>query len=306
MTALHLVPLPGNEAMAERLAALLGAKARAIETRRFPDGETYLRYRGAVRGASIALVCTLDHPDTKLLPLVFAATTAKDLGARSVGLVAPYLAYMRQDRRFKPGEALTSAAFARLLSAALDWLVTVDPHLHRRRSLAEIYGIPTRVACASPAIAQWITGNVERPLVIGPDSESKQWVAAIAESVHAPYATLQKTRHGDRSVTVALPALAQWNVHTPVLVDDIISTGETMIAAARALGRLKMPAPICIGIHGIFADAAHARLKKAGARRIVTTNTIAHKTNAIDVAPAIAEAIRALAFGEGPLRTRRR
>ena len=110
----------------------------------------------------IALVCTLDRPDAKMLPLLFAAAAARELGASQVGLVAPYLAYMRQDRRFKPGEAVTSREFARLLSGAFDWLVTVDPHLHRYASLAEIYRIPTRVVHAAPLISQWIRTRIER------------------------------------------------------------------------------------------------------------------------------------------------
>src|SRR5688500_12951138 len=123
-----LIPMPGNEAMAAGLAAALGADVGELETRRFPDDETYLRLKTDVSGRSVAVICTLDRPDDKFLPLAIAAATARDLGAARVGLVAPYLAYMRQDRQFKEGEGITSAHFARLLSSAFDWLVTVDPH----------------------------------------------------------------------------------------------------------------------------------------------------------------------------------
>ena len=109
-----------------------------------------------------------------------------------VGLVAPYLAYMRQDRRFKPGEAVTSREVAQLLSGAFDWLVTVDPHLHRYTSLAEIYRIPTHVTHAAPLISQWIKANVPRALVIGPDSESEQWVSAVASEAGAPFTVLRE------------------------------------------------------------------------------------------------------------------
>ena len=149
MTAPLLIAMPGNEHQAADLAAALGFDLGHIETRQFPDGETYLRFITNPEGRSIALFCTLDHPNDKMLSLIFAAATARELGASKVGLISPYLAYMRQDRRFKPGEAVTSRQTAQLLSNAFDWLVTVDPHLHRYGSLSEIYRIPTRGSCGS-------------------------------------------------------------------------------------------------------------------------------------------------------------
>lgn len=128
--------------MAKGLAEHSPGEVVNLQCRSFPDGETYLRFESPVEGRRVAIVCTLDRPDGKFLPLAYAARTATELGAESVGLVAPYLAYMRQDRRFQAGEALTSDIFASLISREFDWLVTVEPHLHRRKSLSEIYGIP--------------------------------------------------------------------------------------------------------------------------------------------------------------------
>ena len=138
-----LLAYPGNEPLAESLRKALDADAVAFAMRRFPDGESYVRIDSDVQARPVALLCSLDDTDTRTLPLIFMADTLRELGARAVGLVAPYLAYMRQDRRFRPGEAVTSQSFARVLSAAFDWLVTVDPHLHRRHSLGEIYALPT-------------------------------------------------------------------------------------------------------------------------------------------------------------------
>jgi ribose-phosphate pyrophosphokinase len=177
---------PGNEVFAGQLGDALGAESLALEWRRFPDGESYVRFAGPCRGESVALVCTLNDPDTKALALLFAARTARELGAARVGLVAPYLAYMRQDRRFHEGEAITSAHFAALLSGAFDWLVTVDPHLHRRGSLAEIYRIPSKAVAAAPALAQWISAHVPQPLIVGPDAESEQWAAEVAAACGTP------------------------------------------------------------------------------------------------------------------------
>jgi ribose-phosphate pyrophosphokinase len=289
-----LFTLPGNERLASLLAPLIGAESGKAVLRRFPDGETYWRYETPVAGRSVALLCTLDRPDDKALPLLFAAAAARDLKAARVGLIAPYLAYMRQDHRFQPGEAITSGTFAKIVSGEIDWLVTVDPHLHRRSSLDEIYSVPSRALHAAPLIAQWIGDNIEKPLLIGPDRESEQWVAAVARGAEAPHIVLRKVRRGDRQVEVSVPDLAPWRERTPVLVDDIISTGQTMIVTVKHLKNTGLPPPVCIGVHGIFAGNALEELTQAGAARVVTTNTIAHASNGIDISGLLAEAVRAL------------
>src|SRR5690606_27816096 len=124
------------------LCQALAAEAGVLHCRRFPDGESYLRIDSPVTGRDCVVLASLANPDARYLPLVFLAATLKELGAHTVGLVAPYLCYMRQDTRFREGEAVTSRLFARRLSEEVDWLVTVDPHLHRYRRLDEIYSIP--------------------------------------------------------------------------------------------------------------------------------------------------------------------
>ncbi len=294
MTAHMLIAMPGNEAMAQSIAAALGAEIGQLELRAFPDGESYLRFGTTPADRNIALVCTLNHPDAKMLQLMFAAAAAHDLGARQVGLIAPYLAYMRQDRRFKPGEAVTSREVARLLSDAFNWLVTVDPHLHRYTSLAEIYRIPTRVVHAAPLISQWIKANVPQALLIGPDSESEQWVSAVASDAGVPFTVLQKVRHGDRDVEITLRDVAHLGERTPVFVDDIISSGHTMAEAVRLVAAHTSKHPVCIAVHGLLADDSDQLLAAAGAR-LVTSNTVLHASNAIDVAPLLAEGVEALA-----------
>ena len=282
---------PGNEAFAARLREELGAEVLELEWRRFPDGESYVRFAEPCKGKSIALVCTLNDPDAKSLALLFAARTARELGAARVGLVAPYLAYMRQDRRFREGEAVTSVHFAALLSGAFDWLVTVDPHLHRRGSLAEIYSMPCAAVAAAPALAQWISANVAKPLIVGPDAESEQWAAEVAAASHAPYAVMTKTRLGDRRVSIEAPPLGQWQGRTPVLLDDIVSSARTMAFAASKIRASGLDSPVCVGVHGIFSPDALGALRDSGAARIVTTNSIAHETNAIDVSALVARSV---------------
>jgi len=292
-----LLPLPGNEPLAAALARPLGAEVGALTVRRFPDGESYVRLDAPVAGRDLALVCSLDRPDDKILPLAFVSAASAELGARRRGLIAPYLAYMRQDRRFREGEAVTSSYFARMLSSAVDWLVTVDPHLHRRSTLAEIYSIPSRVVHAAPLVSNWIRTHVERPLLVGPDAESEQWVSAVGTAAGAPHVVLDKVRRGDRDVVVSVPDVERWHGYTPVLVDDIISTARTMIETVGHLQRAGMAPPVCVGVHGVFVAGAEDALRAAGAARVVTSNTIPHATNAIDVAPLIADACSHGAFG---------
>jgi ribose-phosphate pyrophosphokinase len=283
--------MPGNEAIADKMARELAAAPGTMETRHFPDGESYIRLVSDPRGKTVVLLCTLDRPDDKILPLVFVAATARELGAAKVGLIAPYLAYMRQDRRFKPGEAVTSREFARLLSSAFDWLVTVDPHLHRYGTLAEIYAIPTRVVHAAPRLSEWIEQHIKEPLIIGPDSESEQWVAEVAAHAKAPFTVLEKERRGDRDVAIKLKDMSRWSGRTAVLVDDIISSGRTMIEAVRLLRGAGFVEPACVAVHGIFADRSDQSLAREGAR-VVTADSVAHPTNRVELSPLLVQAAR--------------
>ena len=284
--------LKENEALAQKLIELLPAEQGDYTLRHFPDGETYVKINSDVREKNAYVVCTMDHPDLKFLPLYFLVKTLKDLGAQKVTLVAPYLAYMRQDTRFHEGEGVTSAYFAQLISMFADELITIDPHLHRRSNLNQIYTIETTAIHASGLLSKWINSYVEKPVLIGPDSESEQWVAEVAKNSNAPYVVLEKTRNGDRDVTVSAPKLQDYLEHTPVLVDDIVSTGRTMIETMGHLKRLGMKGAICIGVHGIFADNSYQALLDNGASKVVTTNCIQHSSNGIEIAGLIVEAIK--------------
>lgn len=292
MNAPILFSFPGNDELTSQLATMIGAERGTLEWHRFPDGETHLRFATHVKTRRIIFVCTLDRPDRKFLPLIFAAATARELGASVVGLVAPYLGYMRQDHRFTDDEAVTAPIFADELSRRFDWLVTIDPHLHRYRSLSEVYSIPARALHSAPLISEWIRREIHAPLVIGPDEESAQWVSKVAEMADAPFVVLEKIRHGDRDVSIHLRDASRFAGHTPVLVDDIISTGKTMSQTVAHLRRAGLDAPVCVGVHAVFASGASDALKNAGAARIVTTNTIPHETNAIDIAGLIASSIK--------------
>lgn len=273
----------GHDALTETLVKKSQAKTAEIILRRFPDGETYVRILTAIKNKELVLVCNLHQPDDKLMSLYLLVKTARSLGVGKVTMIVPYLPYMRQDKVFNPGEGLSSAYFAEFMSSFIDELITIDPHLHRITSLSEHYSIPCFVKHAANQIAEWIKQNINKAVIIGPDSESEQWVAEVANKAGAKYTVLQKIRHGDKDVDVSLPNSTDLQNHTPVLVDDIISTGRTMIETVQHLLALKMKAPVCIGIHAVFAGNAYADLKEAGVSQIITCNTIPHPSNNIDL-----------------------
>lgn len=303
--SLVLLPFPAQRTLATQMADAMrrtgndagspsDVRLARLDWRRFPDGESLVTLDDALDGVDVAIVASLHDPDVMALALRFAADTAREFGARKVGLVAPYLAYMRQDKRFHAGEAVSAPLFARFISESFDWLVTVDPHLHRIRALDEVYRIANRTVAAAPVVADWIRREVERPILIGPDSESEQWVSDIAARASAPYQVLEKQRRGDRDVSVSLPDGAAAQGRTPVIVDDIVSSGRTAIETLGQLRQLGLPAPVCVAIHAVFAGDAYAQLLAAGAARVVSTDTIAHPSNAIALAQPLAEAVRAL------------
>ena len=279
--------MPGNEDFTRRLTKLTNSESGSLNFRRFPDKESYLRFDTSVEGRSVVLVNTLDAPDEKTLPLFFAAKTARELGATDVGLVAPYLAYMRQDRRFRPGEAVTSRTVAELLSAAFDFLITVDPHLHRYHALSDIYSIPAQAVQAAPLLSEWIKVHAANGVLIGPDGESEQWVSAVAAGAGRPFTVLEKIRHGDRDVEIRIKDARLLAAHVPVFVDDIISSGRTMLEAIKQVKNSTSASPVCVAVHGLFAGRSDELLRAAGAQ-LVTTNTVAHASNAIDVCGLLA------------------
>lgn len=284
-----LIAMPGCDTATMRLAIPLRAELGHAAVTHFPDGESYVRLYTPVHGAEVAIVCTLDHPDEKLLPLLWLAIAARQGGARRVGLIAPYLPYMRQDVIFNAGEIRAAEHFAALLNPVFDWLVTVDPHLHRISHLSEVYRVPTVAVEAAPAIAEWIQTHVQAPFLIGPDEESRQWVEQVAGMCGAPWEALTKTRHSAWHVEVTeLPNIPPRCV--PVLVDDIISTGRTMLAAAGLLQRAGKPQPVCVGVHAVFAADAYSQLCAASAE-VVTCDTIPHPSNQIALTGPLVDAI---------------
>ncbi len=280
-----------GDALGASLTARLGWATVQHELRAFPDGESYIRMLSDVGGAEVTVLADIARPNAHMLELLLVAATLRAQGVRRLALVAPYLPYMRQDCAFKPGEAVSSRHFAALLDAHFDALLTVDAHLHRYATLDELYTIPARNLTAAGLLADWVRAHVAAPLLIGPDTESAQWVSGAARALDCPWLVLEKDRSGDRSVRVRGHIDPVHRDRAPVLLDDMIATGRTLIEGCRLLAEAGMRAPLVLAVHGIFAGDAYEALLAAGAGRIVTTNSIPHASNAIDLAPILAGAL---------------
>ncbi|MGZ3901248.1 MAG: ribose-phosphate diphosphokinase [Bacteroidia bacterium] len=296
----HIVfSFPGNEILTQQINSSIHSEKGEFILRKFPDEETYIRIQSNVKHKHVIIACSLHQPDSKILSLLFFCRLLRDMDATSISLVSPYLPYMRQDKQFNPGEAITSQYFSQLLSPYIDQLITVDPHLHRTLFLHDLYTTNCITLHAGKLIARWVSENIEHPLFIGPDSESQQWVSNVALSINAPYLVLNKIRKGDRTVEISIPKIKNYMKYTPVIIDDIISTAKTMIATVNHLNEAGTKLPVCIGIHAVFANNAYKELKATGVKQIITCNTITHETNGIDVTGLIVNALKGLDTNHG-------
>jgi len=288
----HLLVLgfPEYTDQANRLAGALDSACRIIDIHRFPDGESRVRLPVDLP-AHVVLCRSLNQPNEKLVELMLAARAARELGARTLTLAAPYLCYMRQDTAFAPGEAVSQGIIGEWLGGLFDRVVTVDPHLHRTHDLGDVLpGAEAVSLSAAPAMSYYLRHLPDSPLLIGPDDEARQWVQQIAGLSGVEFAVASKKRSGDRDVEVSLTDHDCRNRNV-VLVDDIISTGETMAAAAR-LARAEGAAEIhCLVTHALFCEGALELLKAAGAADVISTDSISHSSNRIHLAPLIAEAM---------------
>jgi ribose-phosphate pyrophosphokinase len=278
---------------ASRLAQAAQLAARMIERHHFPDGEIKVRLPESLP-AKVVIFRTLNHPNEKLIELLLAAQTARTLGASHLTLVAPYLAYMRQDMAFRPGEAISQRIVGKYLADLFDAVITVDPHLHRITTLEEAMPLAqARVLSGAPLLSDWIAAQRQRPLLIGPDEESAQWVALAAARHGFDHTVCRKVRHGDRDVEVALPDMVLAGRQVVVL-DDVVSTGHSVARAAHLL-RAAGAASVDVAVtHALFSGNALEVMQAAGIGEIWSTDCIEHPSNVVSMASALANALAQL------------
>jgi ribose-phosphate pyrophosphokinase len=294
MTPGLLLAFPDESGPAQALAAALGVPVALLQRHVFPDGESRLRLPAELP-ADVVLLRGLQQPNDKLAELAIVAPAARTLGARSLVLVCPYLAYMRQDMAFTPGEAVSQRHIGALLGWLFDGLVTVDPHLHRVATLDEVMpGARARAVTAAPLLGGWVAQALGRDaLLLGPDEESQQWVAAAGLAHGLAHAVCRKQRLGDRDVQVVLPPVPLAG-RAVVLMDDVASTGRTLVeatVAARAAGAASVDVAVT---HALLVGDALAQLHAAGVRHVWSTDAVPHASSVVPLAGLLADAVRAL------------
>ncbi|AWM00351.1 ribose-phosphate pyrophosphokinase [Bradyrhizobium amphicarpaeae] len=293
MSTIALQTLPGGSDAAKRLAVRLRLACGEIAVHRFPDDE--LRVAIAPATDTTILYAPLDQPNDKLIALLFAAEALRRNGATRLVLVAPYLCYMRQDAAFHEGEAVSQRAMGKLLATTVDRIITVDAHLHRTADIRSVFpGIEAENLSAMPVIATALASGGIDPatIVVGPDMESEPWVSDIASRLRLQHTVARKTRHGDRSVAISFADPGLLAGRPALLVDDIVSSGTTLMAAAKALIAMGATAVDAVITHALFPPAMIGAFAEAGMRSVRSTDSVPHPTNAIALDESLAAALR--------------
>ena len=296
-----------STSLAEKVAKQLGQQPGKIEIKRFPDGDKYVRVLENVKDQDTVVVQSLYHkPDQKIyadqhiFELLLIVNTLSDLGAKSVKVVAPYMAYARQDSRFFPGEAISSQIIARLLEdMGTTEFLTVDCHLHRLGDVAKIFKIPAQNLSAMPALGKYARNNLKtkKPVIIGPDEEADQWARTVAKELDAEHTVFTKRRirkEGETASKVQITPSLEVSLkgRDVVFADDIISTGGTLAEAAKICRKMGARKIYVLCTHPVLADGALKRVKAAGALKVIGTDTIPSPISTVSVAPVIAAALR--------------
>ncbi|MFW5704221.1 MAG: ribose-phosphate diphosphokinase [Nanoarchaeota archaeon] len=287
-----ITTLKNSEKLAKKISKEMKIPYMETESITFPDGDIYLKYKKDLTEKKLIIVESMQpNSNETLMRIIFAAKTAKDLGAKKVILIAPYLAFMRQDKRFNPGECVSAPIMAELLNNSIDQLITIDPHLHRIPKLSDIFTIKAKNYTANHVIADYIKKKFKNEIIVGPDWESYQWADDIAQEVGVKKTVLEKDRHSFRSVDVKIKDKIDMKGKNVIIVDDIISTGNTMIKAAQKARKLGAKTVTAIGVHGLFVENGLKKMHKHF-DKILTVNTIEHETNIIDISPELVSAIK--------------
>ena len=287
-----VIGLENSKELAKNLAKKIKAKYLDVNVSSFPDGDLYLRVLGDV-SKKVVYVCESfqPNPNKTLLDLFFLGKTLKDLKAKKVIFLVPYLGFMRQDKRFNSGEAINAKIMSQIINECCDKIITIDPHLHRILKMSDVFTNGINLT-ANHLIAKYIKNNFKNFVIIGPDWESFQWAEEIAKETNSKNTVMDKTRFSGRKIENKIKKEIDLKGKNIIIVDDIISTGKTMIGALKEAKKRGARSVNAIGVHGLFIEKGYEKMKKAGFNKIVSTNTIIHKTNKIDIIDLFLEKIK--------------
>ncbi len=277
--------------LAERVAKQLKCPLLNPEIKRFPDGELYVRLDNKLEEEHVVIVQSTHHPQNdNLIELFLLLDAAKDLGARRVTATVPYLTYARQDKQFKPGEATSTHIICKLIEhAGADDFLTVDMH---NNGVIQNFSIPTFNLTAMPLLGQYLAKlKLQDPVILGIDQESLERVRRVAIELKADYDYLGKPKVALKKITIQ-PKHLEVAKRDVILVDDIISTGGTIIEATRILRSQRARKIYAACTHPAVTEDTLQKILKAGVQAVIATDTIEHRTSVVSVAPIIAGTIQ--------------
>lgn len=280
----------GNDPAA-RLAERLGCDFQAVRLHHFPDGESLVSVKPSP--ALALLYRSLDHPNARLVEILLAASALRENGARHVVLIAPYLAYMRQDMAFAPGQAVSQRVIGALLAQHFDGVLTVDPHLHRVAWLGEVMPGTQAISISAAPVLSAAIDRAGDPVLVGPDAESRQWVEAIARPCGLDLLIGEKRRSGDHEVEIAFADPSAVAGRPAILVDDVISSGTTLQCAARLLLAAGASSVEAIATHCLATESDLEAMSSAGISRVRSSDSVAGPTASFPLAGLLADAVRA-------------
>ena len=279
----------------KNLASALDLPFQVLKEHKFPDGESKLTLPPELP-EKVAFCVSLNNPNEKLVELMLAAKTARQLGAKEITLVAPYMCYMRQDIAFQPGEVVSQTIVGEFLANYFDNVITVDPHLHRISHLSQAIPVTHALSLtAAESMGSFIAERFQSPVILGPDVESLQWVQQVAGPHSWQHDVCSKTRFGDREVSIVLPDLALDGQHV-ILVDDVASSGQTLAVAAKGCFERGAASVDVIVTHALFVEQAESLVLQTGVGNVWSTDSVTHHTNAIPLANLLANSLKSLFF----------
>jgi len=284
-----VVPGPSSPKVGERVAQIIGAKKVGVDYKNFPDGESYIRLTEVVKGEEVVLVhTTYPQPDKRVLELLLLINALKDLGATKVKVVVPYMAYSRQDTRFRDGEAVSINTIFRLIEAAgADEFYTVD--IHKEFSLGE-FKIKAKNLYATEVIAEYLKGmGLHEPYILSPDKGALDIARRIGKRLGTEYGNFEKARDRTTGAITVKGDRVDARERDVVITDDLISTGGTIANACRILKEGGARRVIAVCSHPLLVAGAYERMKGAGLDEVLGTDTVDSEVSKISVAPLIAK-----------------